>query len=410
MPRRLRFALVLVAAMLAWQLPATSSAAVTLHYQDGVVTRIADGDTFRINLDSGQRDVPVRLIGLQATETGTCNAAAATRRLSQLILGKRVRLTSIHTSSTSLGRLLRHVAVRIDGSWRDAGKTLASEGYVLWEPSRAEWYLNKNYHARVARAAATRTGPMWRSTVCGSGPQQTVPVSIQAQWDADGDDNANLNGEYVRVRNHSTTSTLLLTGWALRDGTHYTWWFPTGARIAPGATATVHIGSGTTTSTRFYMRRTTPLFGNPDVNGYGDGAYLLDPHGDVRAHFVYPCGYSCVDRLTGKVDVRAQYDAPGNDASNLNQEYVDVVNTSTASVNLEGYLIRNTPNSYLVGANSVVGPGERLRLHMGQGTDSRLEKYWRRTGAQLANGGETVTLQTFAGVVVDCYAWGTARC
>ena len=87
-----------------------------------------------------------------------------------------------------------------------------------------------------------------------------------------------------------------------------------------------------------------------------------------------------------------------------------MVNTSTASVNLEGYLIRNTPNSYLVGANSVVGPGERLRLHMGQGTDSRLEKYWRRTGAQLANGGETVTLQTFAGVVVDCYAWGTARC
>jgi ApbE superfamily uncharacterized protein (UPF0280 family) len=42
--------------------------------------------------------------------------------------------------------------------------------------------------------------------------------------------------------------------------------------------------------------------------------------------------------------------------------------------------------------------------------DSPLHKYWGRTGAILNNGGDKVRLATFRGVVVGCYAYGTASC
>lgn len=59
------------------------------------VTRIIDGDTFEVNPnwkwgnDSGNR---VRPTGYDAAEIGTHGAAAATSRISNLILGRSVQL------------------------------------------------------------------------------------------------------------------------------------------------------------------------------------------------------------------------------------------------------------------------------------------------------------------------------
>ena len=42
--------------------------------------------------------------------------------------------------------------------------------------------------------------------------------------------------------------------------------------------------------------------------------------------------------------------------------------------------------------------------------DTRLEKRWGRPRAILDNGGDTVRLNSFRGIELDCYAYGTASC
>jgi endonuclease YncB( thermonuclease family) len=59
------------------------------------VTRIIDGDTFEVNPNwnwNGESGNRVRPTGYDAAETGTYGAAAATSRLSNLILGRSVQL------------------------------------------------------------------------------------------------------------------------------------------------------------------------------------------------------------------------------------------------------------------------------------------------------------------------------
>jgi hypothetical protein len=42
--------------------------------------------------------------------------------------------------------------------------------------------------------------------------------------------------------------------------------------------------------------------------------------------------------------------------------------------------------------------------------DSRLEKHWGRSSSILNNGGDRVRISSFRGVVVACYAYGSASC
>jgi len=74
------------------------------------VVKIVDGDTFDVNPawqwngESGKR---VRPAGYDAAELGTRGAITATRRLSGLILGKKVRLGTAHR--VDRGRLVCEV-------------------------------------------------------------------------------------------------------------------------------------------------------------------------------------------------------------------------------------------------------------------------------------------------------------
>lgn len=59
------------------------------------VTRIIDGDTFEVNPNwtwSGESGVRVRPTGYDAAEVGARGGAAATSRLSNLILGRSIQL------------------------------------------------------------------------------------------------------------------------------------------------------------------------------------------------------------------------------------------------------------------------------------------------------------------------------
>jgi Lamin Tail Domain len=102
------------------------------------------------------------------------------------------------------------------------------------------------------------------------------------QFDAPGNDNyaANLNGEYVRIKNYCSTRTSV-SGWRLHDyGKIHTYTFATGFSIGPGVTVTVFSGRGTNTSTKRYWGRSYGAIWN---NTPPERAYLRNTAGTLMS-------------------------------------------------------------------------------------------------------------------------------
>jgi competence protein ComEC len=107
-------------------------------------------------------------------------------------------------------------------------------------------------------------------------PTPTVSVSITAtQFNAPGDDRANLNGEWVQVTN-SGASPAVMAGWALSDDSNRpVYKFPQ-FTLGSGASVTVFTGVGADSATKLYMGRSAPIWNND-----GDTAILKDANGRI---------------------------------------------------------------------------------------------------------------------------------
>ena len=393
----------------------------TCYFWQGKVTFVADGDTLDVDVQGDGTSTPrrVRVTGINAMEQsvystdpakrrGACHALEATARLEQLVeLGGRVvRLGAQDPGSTSGRRSRRSVAVYLSGAWRDAGQILLDEGHALWLPNRIEWARNSRYNRGAQKAAAARLG-LWDPDQCASGPDEATPLKMWVNWDADGTDGVgNLNGEWVKIKNVGSTD-LPIAGWWLRDSFLARYTFPSGAVIPAGAVVTLYVGSrpssDTNTTTHFYWRRASSVFDNVGPAGMGDGGYLFDTQGDLRISMMYPCRYGCTDPLHGNVRIAARASSP---------EEVRVRNTSASPVDLEGYVVENRPYVYSFGSNTVLAPGETVRLSpIGSPTrDTRLRKHWGKAKYILNDSGDKVALRTAANVFILCYAWGSASC
>jgi hypothetical protein len=101
-------------------------------------------------------------------------------------------------------------------------------------------------------------------------------------FNAPGNDNyaANLNGEWVRIKNYCTT-TKSLSGWTIKDyGSKHTFRFPTGVSIRPGYSITLYSGTGTNTSTKRFWQRTYGAVWNNTPPEY---AYLRNAAGTLMS-------------------------------------------------------------------------------------------------------------------------------
>ncbi|MEU8660240.1 lamin tail domain-containing protein [Actinoplanes philippinensis] len=269
----------------------------------GKVDWAPDGDTIRVDLaGDGTKDlVSVRILGIQAMEMktyshyperrkGDCHAIAANTRLEELLAagGNYVRLTSLKASSRSEGRPLRSVAVKIDGQWRDVGEQMVREGYTLWQAWPGEWAMDEAYH-RAAQEAAAAGREIYDTDSCKPGPAQNSGLTLTVNADADGLDEKNLNGEWFRIHNPSAAG-VPIAGWWVRDSGLRRYTFPAGTVVPAGGDVYVHIGKGKNTATHKYWGLTKPIFTNVDPANHavGDGGYLFDVHGDLRAWMIYP--------------------------------------------------------------------------------------------------------------------------
>jgi micrococcal nuclease len=269
------------------------------------VIAVHDGDTFDARVEGKRRRI--RMTGINAMEQsvykrdprlrrGDCHSLEATARLEQLIrqAGSKVRLAAQNPRSKSGARLRRAVYGRIRGEWVDLGRTVLSEGHTLWLPAKTEWAWNRDY-GTVAERAAAAGELLWDTDYCGAGPAEGIPLSMFLNWDARSNDSANVNGEYVEVSNGGSVD-VSLAGWLFRDSAHRQFDFPASAVVPAGGKVTVRVGEGSATRDTFFWGERAPIFENisGDERGLGDGGYLYDPQGDLRAWVMYPCsGTGC---------------------------------------------------------------------------------------------------------------------
>ncbi|WP_085066248.1 lamin tail domain-containing protein [Catenuloplanes japonicus] len=382
----------------------------------GRVDHVSDGDTVAVDVfgDGTATPLPIRLIGVQAMEQhvysgvvskrrGECHALAATARLEELIRwsGGLVRLTAEHPGSVSRGRALRSMAVRIGGQWRDVGQILIREGHALWMlTSGGEQAWNAPY--RLAAQLAARSGRnLYDRDACGAGPYQSAALDVWVNPDADGTDSENVNGEWIRIGNASATA-IPLGGWWVRDSGLRRYTFPAGTSVPAHGAIFVHTGRGVPTATHRYWSLREPIFENPtwDADAIGDGGYLFDPQGDLRAWDLYPCVTGC-RTLAGTVRLTVRTDDP---------ELIRITNVGSTPIDLLGHTVTTGPHVYPITTRTVLTPGDALDLYPAAGISDGLSRHWDKTEGIMGERGGTAMLRNRSQSLDACVAWGSARC
>jgi hypothetical protein len=149
----------------------------------------------------------------------------------------------------------------------------------------------------------------------------------------------------------------------------------------------------------------SPVFENTDDQGAapGDGAYLFDPAGNLRSWLMYPCRVACADPLIGKVKLDVDHSSE--------VEAFSVTNISGEPVDLESYRMNSYPRRYQFPAGTVLQPQDTLRVEIGNGQDSALQKFWVVPMPFFKNNGpDPAFIESSSGIRIDCFAWGRGSC
>lgn len=131
----------------------------------------------------------------------------------------------------------------------------------------------------------------------------------------------------------------------------------------------------------------------------GRGAWARDACGQGLA--------TTIDPDTIGIEIHA--DAAGDDALNLNDEWVRFTNHAAQPLDLDGWIVRDESSSHRYRfAGLVVAPGGAVTLRSGCGQDTETEVHWCVTGSAIWNNtGDTVYLLDPSGNVVTQLGYPT---
>lgn len=237
-----------------------------------VVTKVVDGDT--LVLVGGER---VRLLGINAPESGEKCFQEAAERLRELVGGKEIRMEKDIEERDQYGRLLRYVYL---------GNVLVNEEMV--KGGYAHVYLYNNtlrYKDQLMEAEKEAKGAgrcLWRVSL--SKCEKCIMVE-ELEENAPGSDCENLNGEYVVFKN-SCDFSCELTGWTVKDEASRTpYEFPDFV-LNPGERMRLYTGCGVNTELELYWcsrgRECNAIWNND-----GDTLYLRDSTGSLCLEYSY---------------------------------------------------------------------------------------------------------------------------
>lgn len=236
------------------------------------VVEVIDGDTLDVELPDGTVD-RVRIIGINAPESGECFAGQATAGLSDLVAGERVELIADRSDRDRYDRLLRYVEL----AGEDIGARLVRDGLSVVRVSEPDDARERVLRELESDAREAERG-LWSPSACGPSPSDATALRItRIRLDAEGNDAENLNDEWIDVSN-TGTSVVDLTGWRVRDeSSSHRFTFPDGFALGPGATVRIHSGCGPDSDTDLFWCTSGSAIWNND----GDTAFLEDPSGNI---------------------------------------------------------------------------------------------------------------------------------
>ena len=233
-------------------------------------TEVIDGDTFHVDGPDGEQRV--RMIGINAPERGECFYDEATAAL-QFSLGDRnLRLVKDVSEVDQYGRLLRYV--ELEGG-ADVGAELLRGGYVRSHHYEPDVSRNDEYDALQAEAEESGAG-VWAPDACGTPVASDVSIAVEGQYNARGDDNFNLNEEWVRFTNTGSAS-VDLSGWEVADESSSHRYKFEDLTLDRGRSVTLYTGCGTDSQSERYWCNTDSAVWN---NG-GDTVFLRDASGNT---------------------------------------------------------------------------------------------------------------------------------
>lgn len=235
------------------------------------VREVVDGDTLRVDGPDGE--ARVRLIGVNAPERDECFHGEATEILQELVGDREVVLVRDVSDTDRFGRLLRFVETT-DGA--DVGADLVRAGAARSQRYEPDVSRNDRYDELQTAARAAGSG-LWAPDACGSpATADEVRIGVELQYDAPGDDDLNLNDEWVRFTNDGGAP-LDLTGWLVADESSSHRYRFDELVLAVGASVTLFTGCGADTATdRYWCNEDSAVWNNS-----GDTVFLQDPQGNV---------------------------------------------------------------------------------------------------------------------------------
>jgi hypothetical protein len=282
--------------------------------------------------------VEVRNIGLQTPERkkganpAQCGAEAAYENFKALMPEEIsiVQLRSVTDSSNAWGggnRPLRSVYKLNNATGAfdiDVQAEQIKAGWSLWWPSGTEWANNKTYLDLMNDAKARGVG-LWNPNLCGAATGGVPLMWFNANSPQIDTNTEPAFGEYVILKN-DTSSAMDLTNWILRDNSLNFFWSDSNGWmqglnkfgsmvLQPGEHRIIYLDNppadgypnGYPLSSAEYeyfnWTRNTPgaQLTNGSIGGLvspnyinGDGLYLQDPLGNIRASMTNPCTSSAM--------------------------------------------------------------------------------------------------------------------
>jgi endonuclease YncB( thermonuclease family) len=102
----------------------------------------------------------------------------------------------------------------------------------------------------------------------------------------------------------------------------------------------------------------------------------------------------------------SQFNAPGNDNDNKNEEYVCITNPGSAAIDISAWSVNDEYGWKYTFPNFILDAGASLKLHTGCGTDTSLDLYWCRDETAIwNNGGDCAYLSDASGVRIHEYCY-----
>lgn len=309
----------------------TASGAVERVWECGIVYKHEDGDTTHVKTTANQL-VEVRNIGLQTPERAKRNtksgvlfpAQCGAEEAYQHFMGLMpeeitiVQLRSIANGANGWGggsRPTRSVYKLNNATGAfdiDVQAEQIKAGWSLWWPTAAEWANNKAYLDLMNDAKARGVG-IWNPNLCGPAAGNVPLMWFNQNAPTIGTNTEPAFGEYVILYNN-TQADMDLTNWSLRDNSLNFFWSDSNSWmqdlnkfgpmiLKPNEHRIVYLDNPdnyeiSATEYRYFNWGYSPgaQLTNGSIGGSlgpnyanGDGVYLQDPLGNIRASMTNPC-------------------------------------------------------------------------------------------------------------------------